>query len=160
MVVDDFISLTASDADEWECSGKEPEAPPPSPSMQPSVDSELIRVVTHAVEELGLEWSAPEEPTPGLLDEWFLKGQDVILPPVSGQLPSCLRCTTSSPKHGGLHTLHILTPRLLQLSPPLMVLRTRGIASSPLWKRQWLLTFFHHRAAGLKLQHIPQSPAG
>lgn len=57
------------------CSGEEPEAPPPSQSMWPSIESELIRVLTCTVEELGLEWSAPEEPAPGLFDEWFLKGQ-------------------------------------------------------------------------------------
>lgn len=36
----------------------------------PSVDRELIHVRTKAVEELGLEWSAPK----GRLDEWFLPG--------------------------------------------------------------------------------------
>ncbi len=55
IAIDDSMSLTASDADECVCSGEEPEAPPPS---APSVDSELIHVLTRAVEELGLAWSA------------------------------------------------------------------------------------------------------
>ncbi|KTF76103.1 hypothetical protein cypCar_00025829, partial [Cyprinus carpio] len=50
----------------------------------------LIHILTHAEEELGLKWLATEDPAP------------VSLPPVSDQLPLCLQCTTSSPKHGGL----------------------------------------------------------
>ncbi len=36
IAVDDSMSLTASDTDEWVCSGEEPEAPPPSQSTRPS----------------------------------------------------------------------------------------------------------------------------
>ncbi len=52
--VNKIMSLMASDADEWACSGEEPEASPPSQSARPSMNSELIRVLTCAVEELGL----------------------------------------------------------------------------------------------------------
>lgn len=38
------------------------------------MDTELIRVLSKAIEELGLEWSAPEEPSRSRLDEWFLPG--------------------------------------------------------------------------------------
>ncbi|KAL0195699.1 hypothetical protein M9458_009271, partial [Cirrhinus mrigala] len=38
------------------------------------MDAELFRVLTRAVDELGLEWSPPEEPSRSLLDEWFLPG--------------------------------------------------------------------------------------
>ncbi len=68
------MSLTASDTDEWVCSGEEPKVFPPSQSTWPSIDLEPIRILTHAVEELGRAWSAPEDPTHGLLDKWFLKG--------------------------------------------------------------------------------------
>ncbi len=34
----------------------------------------LIRFLSKAVEYLGLEWSATEEPAHGLLDKWFLSG--------------------------------------------------------------------------------------
>ncbi len=74
VIVDDSMSLTASDAEEWAGSGEEPEAPALSQSARPSVDTELIRILAKAVEELSLDWTAPEEPDPGLLDEWFLKG--------------------------------------------------------------------------------------
>lgn len=40
-----------------------------------SVDTELIRVLSKAVEELGLEWSAPEEPSRSHLDKWLLPGR-------------------------------------------------------------------------------------
>ncbi len=36
------------------------------------MDEELIRVMTKAVNELGLEWSPPDEPSRCRLDEWFL----------------------------------------------------------------------------------------
>lgn len=44
-----------------------------SPQRAESYDSELIRVLTKAINELGLDWSAPEEPTRSHLDEWFLQ---------------------------------------------------------------------------------------
>ncbi|KAA0714748.1 hypothetical protein E1301_Tti006412 [Triplophysa tibetana] len=54
--------------------------PAPLPSVKHSkpalgVDSELFRVLTKAVEELGLEWTSPEEPARSRLDEWFLPGR-------------------------------------------------------------------------------------
>ncbi len=39
------------------------------------MDAELFRVLSKAVEELGLEWSPPEEPSRSRLDEWFLPGR-------------------------------------------------------------------------------------
>ncbi len=43
------------------------------------VDEELIRVMTKAVNELGLEWSRPEEPSRSRLEEWFLLGRHQAL---------------------------------------------------------------------------------
>lgn len=47
---------------------------PPSsaPPFFTSEVSELIHILMKAVEELGLEWSAPEEPGSSRLDEWYL----------------------------------------------------------------------------------------
>lgn len=45
IAVDDSMSLTASDTEEWTCSSEEPEAPS-SHSARPSTDSELIGVLT------------------------------------------------------------------------------------------------------------------
>ncbi len=42
-------------------------------------DEELIRIMTKAVNELGLEWSLPEEPPRSSLDEWFLPGRHQAL---------------------------------------------------------------------------------
>ncbi len=39
------------------------------------MDAELFRVLSKAVEELGLEWSPLEEPSRSRLDEWFLPGR-------------------------------------------------------------------------------------
>ncbi len=38
-------------------------------------DEEFIRIMTKAVNELGLEWSPPEQPSRSRLDEWFLPGR-------------------------------------------------------------------------------------
>lgn len=71
---DDSMSLTASDAEELACSGKEPETPPLTQSTQPSVDRQLICVLTKTVEDYGLAWLATEKPAHGLLHKWYLKG--------------------------------------------------------------------------------------
>ncbi|KAI2664297.1 Platelet glycoprotein V [Labeo rohita] len=74
----DSMSLAASDAEELSGSINDP-APLPSadtsdPRSKTGMDAELFRVLTRAVDELGLEWSPPEEPPRSLLDEWFLPG--------------------------------------------------------------------------------------
>lgn len=48
---------------------------PLTQTTRPNIDSELIRVLTKAVGDLGLAWLALEETIHGLLDEVFLKGQ-------------------------------------------------------------------------------------
>ncbi|KAL0161520.1 hypothetical protein M9458_045245, partial [Cirrhinus mrigala] len=75
----DSMSLAASDAEELSGSITDP-APLPStdtsdPRTRTGMDAELFRVLTRAVDELGLEWSPPEEPPRSLLDEWFLPGR-------------------------------------------------------------------------------------
>ncbi|KAL0147769.1 hypothetical protein M9458_056912, partial [Cirrhinus mrigala] len=75
----DSMSLAASDAEELSGSIYDP-APLPSadisdPRSKTGMDAELFRVLTRAVDELGLEWSPPEEPPCSLLDEWFLPGR-------------------------------------------------------------------------------------
>ncbi|KAL0203812.1 hypothetical protein M9458_001830, partial [Cirrhinus mrigala] len=42
-------------------------------ATNPGMDAKLFRILSKAV-ELDLEWSPPEEPTHGRLDEWFLPG--------------------------------------------------------------------------------------
>ncbi|KAL0186275.1 hypothetical protein M9458_017945, partial [Cirrhinus mrigala] len=59
----DSMSLAASDAEELD------------PRTKTGMDAELFCVLTRAVDELGLEWSPPEEPPRSLLDEWFLPGR-------------------------------------------------------------------------------------
>lgn len=61
-------------ADGWTCSGEDPGSLPPKESARAGVDSELLRILSKAVEDLGLEWSTPEEPACSHLDEWFLPG--------------------------------------------------------------------------------------
>ncbi len=73
-LADDSMSLVASDAEELSGSVTDP-APSglPAPSAaKAGMDAELFRVLSKAVEELGLEWSPPEEPSRSRLDEWFL----------------------------------------------------------------------------------------
>lgn len=72
---DDSMSLTASDGEEWVRSSEEPEAPSPSYSAWPCVHSELIRVLTRAVKELGLEWmdGVPQQTIAVIADPHTLK---------------------------------------------------------------------------------------
>ncbi len=75
-LADDSMSLVASDAEELSGSVTDP-APSglPAPSTgKDGMDAELFRVLSKAVEELGLKWSPPEEPSRSRLDEWFLPG--------------------------------------------------------------------------------------
>ncbi len=76
-LADDIMSLAASDAEELSGSVTDP-APSrlPAPSAaKAGMDAELFCVLSKAVEELGLEWSPPEEPSRSRLDEWFLPGR-------------------------------------------------------------------------------------
>ncbi len=73
-LADDSMSLVASDAEELWGSVTDPALsglPAPS-AAKAGMDAELFRVLSKAVEELGLEWSPPEEPSRSRLDEWFL----------------------------------------------------------------------------------------
>ncbi len=76
-LADDSMSLVASDAEELSGSVTDP-APSglPAPSAaKAGMDAEIFRVLSKVVEELGLEWSPPEEPSRSRLDEWFLPGR-------------------------------------------------------------------------------------
>ncbi len=74
---DDSMSLAALDAEELSGSVADPALLPSSaPSAaKAGLDAELLRVLSKAVEELGLEWSPLEEPSRSHLDEWFLPGR-------------------------------------------------------------------------------------
>ncbi|ROL50723.1 hypothetical protein DPX16_14967 [Anabarilius grahami] len=95
-LLDDSMSLAASDAKDWMGSAHDHA---PLPSLEPidtraSIDTELIRVLSKAVEELGLEWSALEEPTRSCLDEWFLLGRRQA--PPQRAAPFFPKCSSSS----------------------------------------------------------------
>ncbi|CAM4629912.1 unnamed protein product [Leuciscus chuanchicus] len=72
----DSCSILASDCEGWSGS-----IPDPAPSLQESsgvrstFDAELLRLLTKAVEDLGLDWSLPDEPAPSRLDGCFLPGR-------------------------------------------------------------------------------------
>ncbi len=72
--MDDSLSLAASDVEELSGSVTDPALLPlsSSRSARPRTDDELVRVMSKAVGELGLEWSPPQEPSRSRLDEWFL----------------------------------------------------------------------------------------
>ncbi len=75
-ILDDSMSLAASDREELSGSIDDPALPQSDKSSEPkpSSDAELFRVLSRAVDKLGQEWSPPEEPTRSRLDEWFLPG--------------------------------------------------------------------------------------
>lgn len=60
------MSLEASNTEDKSSSLEDPGYLLPKGGVRPSVDSELIRM--KAIKELGLEWSAPEEPVRSRLD--------------------------------------------------------------------------------------------
>ncbi len=77
----DSLSLAASDAEELSGSVIDPTLLPSSASRNARLraDKELIRIMTKAVNKLGLEWSPPEEPSRSRLDECFLPGRHQAL---------------------------------------------------------------------------------
>ncbi len=44
-------------------------------ASNPGMDADLFHVLSNAVDELGLEWSPPDETSRSRLDEWFLPGR-------------------------------------------------------------------------------------
>lgn len=59
----DSMSLATSECGDWANSGNDSALPPPDGDSVPRGDSELMQVLTKDVQELGLDWSPPEEPT-------------------------------------------------------------------------------------------------
>ncbi len=70
-LLDDGMSLTASDAETMLGSTIDPGPLPSADSRdtKAGMDAELFRVLSKVVEEPGLVWSTPEEPTRSRLDE-------------------------------------------------------------------------------------------
>ncbi len=73
----DSLSLAASDAEYLSGSVTDPALLLSSASCNARLraDEELIRAMTKAVNELGLEWSLPEEPSRSRQDECFFPGR-------------------------------------------------------------------------------------
>lgn len=72
----DSMTLPDLDAEDW-AGSVDDHAPLPSKELSDAtagLDAELIRVLSKAFEELGLNQAAPEEPTSSRLDKWFLPG--------------------------------------------------------------------------------------
>ncbi len=66
---DDAMSISASEKEDW--AGSEPHH---LDSSEPSdLQEELMRVLSKAVQELGLTWSPPEEPVRSKLDSWYFR---------------------------------------------------------------------------------------
>ncbi len=63
------MSISASEKEDW--AGSEPHH---LDSSEPSdLQEELMRVLSKAVQELGLTWSPPEEPVRSKLDSWYFR---------------------------------------------------------------------------------------
>ncbi len=73
-ILDDSVSLAASEGEELLGSIYDPALPQSGESSKPKpgTDANLFHVLSRALDELGLEWSLPEEPTHSRLDKWFL----------------------------------------------------------------------------------------
>ncbi|XP_057193192.1 uncharacterized protein LOC130556323 isoform X2 [Triplophysa rosa] len=71
---DELMPLAASDRD---LSGSEELAALEKERAEwdapPKLHEELVRVLTRAVQDLGLEWNSPDEPARSKLDTWFLQ---------------------------------------------------------------------------------------
>lgn len=66
--LDKAMSLTASER-EWADHSLEERS---EAEGQAAFQDELVRILTKAVSELGLEWDSPDEPMKSKLDSWFL----------------------------------------------------------------------------------------
>ncbi len=137
-LADDSMSLVASDAGELSGSVTDP-APSglPAPSAaKAGMDAELFRVLSKAVEELGLEWSPPEEPSRSRLDEWFLPGRrqapqqrpSPFFPEVHDELTRSWRSPYSARP---VLPLHLPSLRLTAL-------KKRDMRGCLNWMSQWL----------------------
>ncbi len=106
---DDSMSLAASDAVELSGSIADPALLPSSaPSAaKAGLDAKLLRILLKAVEELGLEWSPPEEPS---------RSRGSVRPLVSDPRRSFLKFTTGSRDHGAPPLLR--SPPYLRLIHP------------------------------------------
>ncbi len=109
----------------------------PAPSAaKAGMDAELFRVLSKAVEELGLEWSPPEEPSRSHLDEWFLPGRrqapqqrpSPFFPEVHDELTRSWRSPYSA---ASILPLHL--PSL-----GLTALKKRDMRGCLNWMSQWL----------------------
>lgn len=120
--LDDSMSLVASDSEDWAGSMNDPSL---LPSLEPIVarNTKLLYVLSKAVEELGLEWTPPDEPT--RLDEWFLLGRCQVprqqtapfFPEVHDELTKSWRlCTSNS---STLTTVDSADEKVYERLPPL-----------------------------------------
>ncbi len=135
--MDDSLSLVASDTEELSGSMTDPTLLPPSSSRsaRPRTDDELVRVMSKAVGELGLEWSPPEEPSRSRLDEWFLPGRQQtprqrsspFFPEVHDELTKSWRAPYSSRIRPSASSVLLLPPP----SPPLTALKRRDTSTCP-----------------------------
>ncbi len=137
-LADDSMSLVASDAEELSGSVTDP-APSglPTPSAaKAEMDAELFHVLSKAVEELGLEWSPPEEPSRSRLDERFLPGRrqapqqrpSPFFPEVHDELTRSWRSPYSA---ASVLPLHLPSLRLTAL-------KKRDMRGCLNWMSQWL----------------------
>ncbi|XP_016131775.1 myosin-IIIb-like [Sinocyclocheilus grahami] len=96
--VDDSLSLAASNTEELSGSINDPAPPPPTEYSEPKpgMDGELIRILLKAVEELGLEWTPPEEPKRCL--PWTSLWQRISAHP---RLSAGRRISLTHPSHAG-----------------------------------------------------------
>ncbi|CAM4673876.1 unnamed protein product [Leuciscus chuanchicus] len=103
--MDDAVSVAASESEDW--SGSADPVPPSqldSSDTRANIDTELFRVMSRAVNELGLDWVSPAEPPRSRLDEWFLPGRHQaprqraapFLPEVHEELTKSWRVTFSA----------------------------------------------------------------
>lgn len=135
--MDDSMSLESSDAAELSGSYVDPN---PLPSAQPSaastgMDTELYRVLSKALEELGMEWSPPEEPTRSRSESDSSRG---TVRPLDNELHhSSRRSTMRSPSLGLSLTLPTFVPRLHPPSRLSTVLMKRGTRNCLSWMSQW-----------------------
>ncbi len=132
--LDGSLSLAASDAEELSGSVADPVLLPSSASRTARLkaDDELIRVMSKALYELGLEWSPPEESSCSRLNEWFLPEDHQVLfqhsspffPKVHDELTKCWHAPYSSRVRPSISAV---------LSHPLTALKRKDTSICLLW---------------------------
>ncbi|CAM4622664.1 unnamed protein product [Leuciscus chuanchicus] len=157
--ISDSCSLLASDSEEWSGSHRSASSTQESSRSRASVDAELLRLLTKAVEQLGLDWSPPKAPAPNRLDGCFLPSRRQA--PASRSAPFLPELHTELSKSWNApFSARLTAHRSLRLSPKWTEPPRRDTQKFPRLRKLWQRTFARHPPDGAQSLPCRPRPAG